>query len=188
MATLALNISIYIEVMALAFPGYFLLLASTANAGKNICFLLASASRAQINLRFAKRNNVGDISGKSVSQFTTSSIVGMFLGSTLTSFINVSSLSSLIPTFFVLSCINMYASLRSAQVIDETYLNNSRAALVFDNYLIDKSHGNCDVHLINKQERFYLPNFLNFQRCKYIRFGDYALIDTLSGGCTDDVI
>ena len=67
MATLAINISIYIEVMALAFPHLFLFLASTANAGKNICFLLASASRAQINLRFAKTNNVGDISGKSVS-------------------------------------------------------------------------------------------------------------------------
>jgi hypothetical protein len=29
--------------------------------------LLSSASRASINVRFAKRNNIGDISGKSVS-------------------------------------------------------------------------------------------------------------------------
>jgi hypothetical protein len=41
--------------------------ASLANVGKNICFLLASASRGSINMRFAKRNNMGDISGKSVS-------------------------------------------------------------------------------------------------------------------------
>ena len=67
MATLSLNISIYIEIMALAFPHLFLILASTANAGKNVCFLLAAASRAQINVKFAMRNNVGDISGKSVS-------------------------------------------------------------------------------------------------------------------------
>jgi hypothetical protein len=46
MSTLSLNISIYIEIMALAFPHLFLLLASTANAGKNICYLLAAASRA----------------------------------------------------------------------------------------------------------------------------------------------
>jgi hypothetical protein len=32
-----------------------------------VCFLLSSASRASINVRFAKRNNIGDISGKSVS-------------------------------------------------------------------------------------------------------------------------
>ena len=135
MATLALNISIYIEVMALAFPHLFLFLASTANAGKNICFLLTSASRAQINLRFAKCNNVGDISGKSVSQFTTSSIFGMLLGSALSSFINVSSLSQLIPTFMVLSASTLYCSFLSSQIIDENYLNNSRAALVFNYYI-----------------------------------------------------
>jgi hypothetical protein len=46
MAMLALNISIYIEIMTLAFPSMFLFLASSANVGKNICFLLAAASRA----------------------------------------------------------------------------------------------------------------------------------------------
>ena len=54
MAMIALNISIYIEIMTLKFPHYFLLLASFANVGKNICFLLAAASRASINVRFAK--------------------------------------------------------------------------------------------------------------------------------------
>ena len=86
---LALNISIYIEIMTLQFPTYFLALASTANIGKNICFLLAAASRASINVRFARRNNMGDISGKAVSQFTTSSLLGMCLGTVLTQVINI---------------------------------------------------------------------------------------------------
>ncbi len=64
---LALNISIYIEILTLKFPSYFLALSSIANVGKNICFLLSAASRASINVQFAKRNNIGDISGKSVS-------------------------------------------------------------------------------------------------------------------------
>jgi len=64
---LALNIAIYIEIMTLKFPQHFLLLASVANIGKNICMLLSSASRASINMRFAKRNNMGDISGKATS-------------------------------------------------------------------------------------------------------------------------
>lgn len=67
MAQVALNISIYIDILTLKFPHHFLLLASIANVGKNICFLLSSASRASINARFAKNNNIGDISGKSVS-------------------------------------------------------------------------------------------------------------------------
>lgn len=50
MAMVALNISIYIEILTLRFPEHFLLLASLANVGKNICFLLASASRASINM------------------------------------------------------------------------------------------------------------------------------------------
>jgi len=50
MATVALNISIYIEILTLKFPNHFLALASTANIGKNICFLLSAASRASINV------------------------------------------------------------------------------------------------------------------------------------------
>ena len=67
MAIAALNIAMYIEILTLSFPTHFLLLASLANVGKNICFLLASASRASINLQLSKNNNIGDISGKSVS-------------------------------------------------------------------------------------------------------------------------
>ena len=80
MAMVALNISIYIEIMTLKYPHHFLALASIANVGKNICFLLSAASRASINVQFAKRNNIGDISGKSVSQFTASTLFGVGLG------------------------------------------------------------------------------------------------------------
>ena len=67
LAMFALNMSVLLEIMTLKFPGAFLLIASLANVGKNICYLLASASRSQINMRLAKRNNMGDITGKSVS-------------------------------------------------------------------------------------------------------------------------
>ena len=36
MSMLAMNIAIYIEIMTLRFPSYFLALASIANVGKNI--------------------------------------------------------------------------------------------------------------------------------------------------------
>ena len=67
MAQVVLNLAIYIEIMTLKFPNQFLALASLANVAKNICWLLSAASRASINLQFAKRNNIGDISGKSCS-------------------------------------------------------------------------------------------------------------------------
>lgn len=124
MSMLALNLSIYIEIMTLQYPNHFLLLASIANVGKNICFLLASASRGSINMRFAKRNNMGDISGKTTSQFTTSSLAGMGLGMALTNLVNISSIAQLIPTCLLLSSISIAATYKSAAVIDEVYLNN----------------------------------------------------------------
>ena len=61
MSVAVLNIAFWIEITTLAFPKYFLIIAATANMGKNICFMLSSASRASINLRFAKNNNIADI-------------------------------------------------------------------------------------------------------------------------------
>jgi hypothetical protein len=89
----SLNAAILIELLTLRYPHLFLLLASTANAGKNVCFLMAAASRAQINMRFAKRNNIADIAGKSVSLFTTSSLFGMLIGMGLSKIIDISQLS-----------------------------------------------------------------------------------------------
>lgn len=120
----SLNLSILIEIMTLKFPNYFLLLASTANAMKNICFLMAAASRAQINMRFAKQNNIADIAGKSVSQFTTSSLLGMGLGIGLSKLIDISQLSQLSPLIAVLTFVNLYSTYTSANLIDEVYLNN----------------------------------------------------------------
>ncbi len=87
---MTLNVAILIELMTLKYPHLFLLLASTANTGKNICFLMAAASRAQINMRFAKQNNIADIAGKSVSIFTSSSLVGMGIGIALSKIIDIS--------------------------------------------------------------------------------------------------
>jgi len=89
----SLNAAILVELLTLRYPHLFLLLASTANMGKNVCFLMAAASRAQINMRFAKRNNIADIAGKSVSMFTTSSLIGMLIGMGLSKIIDISQLS-----------------------------------------------------------------------------------------------
>lgn len=91
MATL--NVAILIEIMTLKFPHLFLLLASIANMGKNVCFLMHAASRAQINMRFAKTNNMADIAGKSVSVWITSSLLGMTFGIGLSKLIDISQLS-----------------------------------------------------------------------------------------------
>ena len=170
MSMLALNLAIYIEIMTLKFPTHFLILASIANIGKNICFLLASASRGKINMQFAKANNMGDISGKATSQFTTSSLLGMSLGIGLTQVINISAISQLFPTFMLLSSVSIGATYWSAAVIDEVHLNNQRANLAFTQFFETGRIGSCPE--VNQQELFHVPNFLNWNRCSYIRFGE----------------
>ena len=75
-------------------------------------------------MRFAKRNNIADIAGKTVSLFTTSSLVGMGIGIGLSKLIDISQLSHLMPVFGVLTFINLYSTYTSASLIDEVYLNN----------------------------------------------------------------
>lgn len=186
MAIFALNVSMYIEILTLTFPNYFLALASLANVGKNICYLLASASRASINLQLAKNNNIGDISGKSVSQFTASTLFGGAVGLGLSRLIDITSVYQLYPVFFVLTIMNIAASYLSAKVIDELYLNNQRAFLLFNDYLKDKERLIHTAEYINHIEVFYLPNLINSKVCKFIKYGEKTLYQALEKSIVKD--
>ena len=180
-----LNLAIIIEIMTLKFPHMFLFLASTANMLKNICFLLAAASRAQINLRFAKRNNIADIVGKNVSGFTTSSLLGMGLGIGLTKLIDISSLMQLAPVFGVLSFINLYSTYSSANLIEEVYLNNQRSKLLFDEYLSPGNDRMPTMTEINDKSNFTVPNFLNWHYCRYVQFGQHSVSKVMEKQATN---
>lgn len=175
----SLNASILIEIMTLKFPHLFLLLASIANMGKNICFLMAAASRAQINMRFAKQNNIADIAGKSVSMFTTSSLAGMTIGMGLSKIIDISQLSQLVPVFGILTFINLYSTYTSANLIDEVYLNNQRAKLLFDELFKGESDRVPSMKEINEKSNFTVPNFMNWHHCKFIRFGEQSVAQVI---------
>jgi hypothetical protein len=49
---------------------------AATHAGKNVCYLSSSASRAAIHNSFAIRENLADITAKSGSQSIITSIVG----------------------------------------------------------------------------------------------------------------
>jgi hypothetical protein len=163
MSILVLNLAFWVEITALAFPAYFLAIASLANVGKNICFMLSSASRASINLRFAKNNNIADIQGKAVSQFTASTLFGVGIGLGLTKMIDITSLYHLVPVFLCLSVVQAVTTHISTKIVDEIYLHNSRANLLFDAYLKNgpDKKGFLSCHEVNQAEQFYLPNFMN---------------------------
>ena len=174
-AMFTLNMAILTEIMTLKFPHLFLLLASTANMGKNVCFLMAAATRAQINMKFAKQNNIADIAGKAVSQFTTSSLIGMAVGIGLSKIIDIGSLAQMAPVFAGLTFINIYSTYSSAYLIDEIYLNNQRSKLLFDKLLASENNTVPTMKEINESSNFAVPNFMNWHYCRFVRFGQNSI-------------
>lgn len=102
-----MNAAIIVEMFTLRFPSAFIYIASLANVCKNVTFLCASATRANINLYFARRNNIGDIAGKSVTQYTTASLLGIAAGLSISKLLNISSMSTILPVFTVFTAINI---------------------------------------------------------------------------------
>ena len=119
--------------------------------------------------------------------------MGMGLGTMLSSMINISSIPQLMPTFFILSSVNLYTAYKTASIIDEVHLNNQRAKLFFDHYFrLDEKdcrafpHKNSDAKGVltmeetNAREYFTLPTFMNPQSCRFIRFGEKAISKVLA--------
>ena len=86
--------------------------------------MLGSATRASINVRFAKSKNIADIQGKSVSQFTASMLTGVGIGLGITKMIDITSFYHMIPTFLALSVVQAYTTHVTCRIVDELYLNN----------------------------------------------------------------
>jgi hypothetical protein len=78
----------------------------------------------------------------------------------------------------LLSSISIAATYKSAAVIDEVYLNNQRAKLAFDSYF--ETGVLPSVAQVNAFEVFHMPNFLNFKRCSFIRFGEREISRVLT--------
>lgn len=177
---LSINVSMFIEVSALAFPQFFLLIASLANIGKNVSFMLSSASRSAIHLRFAKQNNIADIQGKSVSQYIASNLLGYGLGMALSQVISVTDLSQVVPCFVALSGVQAITTQKSNKYIEEIFLNNQRANIVFNSYFDSNCREFPDTRTANLSEHYYLPDALNNQRCNYIQYGANSIGDVLT--------
>jgi hypothetical protein len=76
-AAVMMNIASFLELLTPLMPHLFLPIASLSNIAKNISWLAASATRAQIHNNLALENNLGDITGKSGSQNTAAGLLGL---------------------------------------------------------------------------------------------------------------
>lgn len=179
MCMILMNAAIIVEMTTLRFPGAFIYIASLANIGKNVTFLWASATRANINLRFAKRNNIGDIAGKAVTQFTSASLLGIAFGLGISKAFNIASLYTIVPLFSVFTGINIVWSYYATKVVDEYYFNRQRFYILYKEYM--KNFKVLDVKSVNNIEKFYVPSIFNPYVEMFCRFGEYSLAGKVKG-------
>lgn len=86
----------------------------------------------------------------------------MGLGMGLSSIINISSLPQLMPTCMLLSSVSLFFTYKSAVIIDEAYLNNTRANLLFSHYFNSGDKKEIlSMKQVNKMESFLYPNTFN---------------------------
>lgn len=107
----------------------------------------------------------------------------MSIGACLSSVINITSLPQILPVCALLSAVNIATTFKSAQVLDETHINNQRAHLIFENYFstpLKAERVLQSTREVNYIEKFYLPNFMNFQRCSFIKFSEREIAKVLT--------
>ncbi|KAK3828302.1 MAG: vitamin B6 photo-protection and homoeostasis-domain-containing protein [Benniella sp.] len=162
-ATVAMQGANVIELLTPLWPGYFLIIASISNIGKNMAWLASSATRAQMNKTFALRDNLGDITGKSGSQTTAAGLVGTGLGvviaAVMTHFTEDPAVLPLIPmclTFLPFAVFNVYSNYQSCYYVTTSSLNVPRAETVFYSVLKESAIGKDGLPAATRQqlERF----------------------------------
>ncbi|KAF9364415.1 hypothetical protein BGX34_001577 [Mortierella sp. NVP85] len=162
-ATIAMQGANVLELLTPLWPGYFLIIASISNIGKNMAWLASSATRAQMNKTFALRDNLGDITGKSGSQTTAAGLVGTGLGvviaAMMTYFTEDPAVLPLIPmclTFLPFAVFNVYSNYRSSYYVTTSSLNVPRTETVFYSVLKESAFGKDGLPAATRQqlERF----------------------------------
>lgn len=83
LAALLLKVAALVECLVPLVPRHFVLTASLANVLKNVCWMTASATRAQIHRHLTNRDNLGDVTGRTAAQNTLASLIGTGLGALL---------------------------------------------------------------------------------------------------------
>lgn len=138
-AAAALNFAMLMECMVPLFPAAFLPLAAVANTCKSISWMANSATRAHMQMHFAKGDNLGDITGKSAAASTAASVIGTGLGVALSKVFLDESLGTLSPQSLVFRCllvslplvaVYMWASYRSCKLGVSPRLSLQRLDLV----------------------------------------------------------
>ncbi len=144
-SALSMDFATLLEILSPLCQGYFLLVASVANIGKNIGFLTASASRAALHQSLALKGNLGDVTAKAGSQSIAASLLGTSLGIGLTPLIGDDHLYITFG-FICLSSIHQYCTYKSLKAVALKKFNRHRLMIALELYICNFIESKLDYH------------------------------------------
>eukprot|EP01080_Neovahlkampfia_damariscottae_P005112 gene5112-8710_t len=140
---IVLGFACILEIITTLFPNYFLIMASIANIGKNISFLSSSASRVTMNKSFAKRDNLGDVTGKAASQTILASTIGTSIGVLISPFLSmiqisynnqIDDINSVLFAFLFLYSLQIFSVFKAVSYVEINSFNLQKVELLFEHY------------------------------------------------------
>jgi hypothetical protein len=192
-ASTKLNIAMLLEISTVLMPGYFLPVASVANALKGLAWMSGGSSRSAFNVAFAADANIADITAKATSQTICTSLIGTTLGAGIASAIGQSP-EAAVACFFVVAGVHLYSGYKSVRTVPLSTLNATRLEhLIINDYLqsyTDKnsSHNNSRRRMTTPVEMAGIePIFIhNNKSSSDVRIG--TSLELLGSTCPDRLV
>lgn len=158
-SSISMECSSFIEILTPLAPGYFLILASVANIGKNIAYLSASASRAAIHKSFAIHENLADVVAKSGSQSIFASMTGTAFGALIAASAQ-NSYEYTLASFVALSLVSQFVGYKSLEGVKLNTLSLSRFHYLFhlferDGKVLDPEEFLSHEHLLGAPSMYH---------------------------------
>jgi len=125
-----------LEISTFLCPGFFLLLATCANACKQMSMLTNSATRNALysSFRDGTRENIGDITAKGEAQIGVVDLLGILCGVCLSRSIGIS-VKSILVVWITLQALEVGCVYKSIRSVEFRLLNFERLSLITERFL-----------------------------------------------------
>jgi len=148
------------EIITYIFPSLFLLLATCANAFKQVSMLTSSATRTSIYNSFRTRENIGDITAKGEAQISVVDLLGIASGVCLSRFIHMD-VRSVVAAYLTMQLLELYCYYHMIGSVEFKVLNFERLVQVVQNFVKSQTAGQPvgipTPQEMAKTEKIFLP-------------------------------
>jgi hypothetical protein len=128
------------EIITYMFPSLFLLLATSANALKQISMLTSSSTRTSIYNSFRTRENIGDIVAKGEAQISVVDLLGILSGVCLSRIIRMN-IKGVVAVYVTMQVVEIFCIYKMIGSVEYKVLNFERLMQLLQNFVASQTTG-----------------------------------------------